>query len=89
MKTFLLATAILQSTLIFSQTGIGTTRPTAKVEINSGTANTSGLKFSNLNAATPVSTGTTLGVNARGNVVTVNGAAFIPAFEEVVPAVVI
>lgn len=50
--------------------GIGTTAPGAKVEINSGTANVSGLRFTNLTSATPVSTGQTIGVNASGNVVT-------------------
>lgn len=59
--------------------GIGTITPTAKVEINSGTANTSGLKLTNLTATTPLSSGATLGVDASGNVVTVPGSAFIPA----------
>lgn len=56
--------------------GIGTIDPTAKLEINAGTANTSGLKFTQLNASTPVSSGATLGVDAAGNVVTVPGSAF-------------
>jgi len=50
--------------------GIGTTAPNNKVEINSGTANTSGLRLTNLTSATPVSTGQTIGVDASGNVVT-------------------
>ncbi|MEN4762327.1 MULTISPECIES: hypothetical protein [unclassified Chryseobacterium] len=50
--------------------GIGTTTPTAKVEINSGTANTSGLKFTNLTSTTPISSGQTIGVDASGNVIT-------------------
>lgn len=50
--------------------GIGTAAPTAKMEINSGTANTSGLKFTNLTSATPVSVGQTIGVDTSGNVVT-------------------
>lgn len=50
--------------------GIGTTAPNNKVEINSGTANTSGLRFTNLTSATPVSTGQTIGVDATGNIVT-------------------
>ncbi|WP_289665943.1 hypothetical protein [Flavobacterium panacagri] len=57
--------------------GIGTSAPTTKLEINSSTTNTSGLKFTNLNAATPISAGATLGVDSSGNVVTVNGNAFI------------
>ncbi|MCS3532979.1 hypothetical protein [Chryseobacterium sp. JUb7] len=50
--------------------GIGTTTPTAKLEINSGTSNTSGLKLTNLTSATPISTGQTIGVDASGNIVT-------------------
>ncbi|WP_449400176.1 hypothetical protein [Chryseobacterium wanjuense] len=59
--------------------GLGTSNPTAKVEIASGTTNTSGLKFTNLNSASPVSAGATLGVDTSGNVVTVQGTAFTPA----------
>jgi hypothetical protein len=50
--------------------GVGTTAPTSKVEINSGTANTSGLKLTNLTSASPISAGQTIGVDASGNVVT-------------------
>jgi len=50
--------------------GIGTTTPTAKMEINSGTANTSGFRFTNLTSATPISAGQTIGVDASGNVIT-------------------
>ncbi|MEY8760433.1 hypothetical protein [Chryseobacterium tongliaoense] len=50
--------------------GVGTTAPNAKVEINSGTANVSGLRFTNLTSASPVSAGQTIGVDASGNVVT-------------------
>ncbi|MFP3591409.1 hypothetical protein [Chryseobacterium sp. SIMBA_038] len=50
--------------------GVGTTTPTAKMEINSGTANTSGFKFTNLTSTTPISAGQTIGVDASGNVVT-------------------
>ncbi|WP_415328218.1 hypothetical protein [Chryseobacterium sp. MMS23-Vi53] len=50
--------------------GVGTTVPTAKMEINSGTANTSGLKLTNLTSASPISAGQTIGVDASGNVVT-------------------
>lgn len=60
--------------------GIGTSTPSAKLEINAGAVNSSGLKFSNLNASSPVSNGATLGVDASGNVVTVNGSSFSPEF---------
>ncbi len=50
--------------------GIGTTTPTSKMEINSGTANTSGLKLTNLTSTSPISAGQTIGVDASGNVVT-------------------
>ncbi|MEI7488927.1 MAG: hypothetical protein WCJ72_16265, partial [Chryseobacterium sp.] len=50
--------------------GIGTSNPTARVEISSGTANTSGLKFTNINSATPPTSNTSpLGTDASGNVV--------------------
>lgn len=49
--------------------GIGTNIPTAKVEINNGTAG-SGLKFTQLNSSsTPVTASSTLGVDTAGNVV--------------------
>ncbi len=51
--------------------GIGTNNPTARLEIASGVADTSGLKFSSLTAASPTSTGQAIGVDASGNVVTV------------------
>lgn len=63
-----------------NRVGIGTGTPSSKLEINSGTSNTSGLKFSNLNSSTPLSSGATLGVDANGNVVTVPGSAFVPAY---------
>jgi hypothetical protein len=57
--------------------GIGTTTPTAKLEINNGTAG-SGLKFTQLNASsTPVTGAAPLGVDATGNVVTTPGSIFI------------
>lgn len=59
--------------------GIGTSVPTSKLEVKSGTANTSGLKFSDLNASTPISSGAALGVDETGNVVTVKGNTFSPA----------
>ncbi|MEM0519290.1 beta strand repeat-containing protein [Aequorivita flava] len=55
--------------------GIGVTNPSAKLEVYSTTANTSGLKLTRLTSASPVATGATIGVDATGNVVTVPGAA--------------
>jgi trimeric autotransporter adhesin len=55
--------------------GIGTNAPTAKLEVASGTANTSGLKFTSLTSASPTSTGQALGVDASGNVVTISSGA--------------
>jgi trimeric autotransporter adhesin len=55
--------------------GIGTNAPTAKLEVASDFANTSGLKFSSLTSASPTSTGQALGVDASGNVVTIAGAS--------------
>ena len=54
--------------------------PGNKLEIKSTTSNTSGLKFTNLTSSTPTSSGATLGVDASGNVVTVNGSSFSPVF---------
>lgn len=54
--------------------GVGTTTPTNKVEINSGTANTSGLKFTNLTPSTPIGVGQTIGIDANGNVITMANA---------------
>ncbi|MCT2561497.1 hypothetical protein [Chryseobacterium herbae] len=51
--------------------GIGTTAPNTPLEISSGTANVSGTRLTNLNAASPISTGQTLGVDDFGNVITV------------------
>ncbi len=52
-------------------TGIGTTNPSAKLELNSGTTNTSGMKFSQLNSSSPTTTNNNkaLTVDASGNVV--------------------
>ncbi|GAA5084860.1 hypothetical protein GCM10023210_05110 [Chryseobacterium ginsengisoli] len=52
--------------------GIGTTTPASKMEINSGAANTSGLRLTNLTTASPVSnaTGQAIGVDLLGNIVT-------------------
>ncbi|SFN10013.1 hypothetical protein SAMN05421594_1015 [Chryseobacterium oleae] len=51
--------------------GIGTTSPNTKLEVSSGTANVSGTTLTNLNSASPISTGQTLGVDNLGNVITV------------------
>ncbi len=52
--------------------GIGNTMPSNKLEITSLTSNTSGLRFSNLNAASTTSTGVkALGVDNLGDVVAV------------------
>lgn len=51
--------------------GIGTTAPNTLLEISSGTANVSGTRLTHLNAASPISTGQTLGVDNFGNVITV------------------
>lgn len=64
--------------------GVGTTTPTNKLEVNSGTPNASGLKLTNLTSATPISGGATLGVDAAGNVVTVTGSAFTITSETIV-----
>lgn len=56
--------------------GIGTATPGAKLEITSGTANTSGLKFTNMTSASPVTASSaTLGVDASGNVVVANSSS--------------
>ncbi|MDP9959212.1 hypothetical protein [Chryseobacterium lathyri] len=60
--------------------GLGTLSPTSKLEINSGNADVSGLKFTNLTSTSPVSSGATLGVDDSGNIVTVQGSSFTPAF---------
>jgi hypothetical protein len=60
--------------------GIGTTAPGAKLEVNSGVSNSSGMKFTNFNSSAPTSGGATLGVDANGNIVTVQGSSFSPSF---------
>ncbi|WP_415324527.1 beta strand repeat-containing protein [Chryseobacterium sp. MMS23-Vi53] len=50
--------------------GIGTSNPTARLEIASGTTDVSGLKFTNINSTTPPTANTSsLGIDASGNVV--------------------
>ena len=65
--------------------GIGTTNPGASLEVASGVSNNSGLKFTNINSTTPTSGGATLGVDASGNVVTVQGSSFSPSFSSASP----
>ncbi|MEI7978299.1 MAG: hypothetical protein WCI53_05600 [Bacteroidota bacterium] len=60
--------------------GIGTINPGTALEVNSGVSNSSGMKFTNLNSSAPTSGGATLGVDANGNVVTVQGNSFSPSF---------
>jgi hypothetical protein len=62
--------------------GIGTNTPSAKLELNSGIANTSGLKFTNLNSASPsTSNSSTLGVDNNGNVVVQSAAPIQTKFK--------
>jgi hypothetical protein len=50
--------------------GIGTTTPSALLQVKTGTPNTSGVRLENLNSASPVTAGAGgLGVDASGNVV--------------------
>lgn len=51
--------------------GVGTATPNTRFEIASGTANTSGLKLTNLTSASPIGTGQSIGVDATGNIITV------------------
>lgn len=63
--------------------GIGNINPASKLVINSGTANTSGFKITNLTSATAVGTGQLLGVDAGGNVIAIANPApaNVQAFE--------
>ncbi len=66
--------------------GIGTYDPTATLEINSNINNTSGMKFTKLNSSSPSTLGAkALGVDASGNVVTVDsgGSGTIPNLQQV------
>jgi hypothetical protein len=63
--------------------GIGdfsATTPATSLEVKSGVADNSGLRLTNLTSTSPTSGGATLGVDASGNVVTVNGSSFSPVF---------
>ncbi|REA62926.1 hypothetical protein DSL64_08430 [Dyadobacter luteus] len=51
--------------------GIGTTAPGNKAEINSGTANTSGLRFTNLNDASGITTNTNTNYNLNGRILNI------------------
>jgi hypothetical protein len=53
--------------------GIGTNTPNNTLEINSGIANTSGFRFTQLNSSSPTSTGQAIGVNSSGDIVTITG----------------
>ena len=69
--------------------GIGdfaTSSPSTKLEVKSGVSNSSGLKLTNLTSSSPTSGGATLGVDASGIVVTVNGASFSPSFGSAAPS---
>lgn len=62
--------------------GIGTSAPTARLEVASGTAGTSGLKFTNINNATATTqNAAALGVDATGNVVVQNTAPLTTTFK--------
>ena len=69
--------------------GIGdfsATSPATKLELKSGVSNSSGLRLTNLTSASPTSGGATLGVDANGTVVTVNGSSFSPSFSQASPS---
>jgi hypothetical protein len=55
--------------------GIGAINPTARLEVNSGFSNTSGLKLTNLTSASPTSIGQAIGVNANGDVVRITASS--------------
>lgn len=64
---------ILDST---GNVGIGTAAPTSRLELSSGNANTSGLKFTNMTSASPVTAAAALlGLDASGNVVVGSNSA--------------
>lgn len=52
--------------------GVGTNAPNNILEVNSGVANTSGVRLSNLTSTSPVSSGTTIGVNSTGDIITMS-----------------
>ncbi|GLU56216.1 hypothetical protein [Dyadobacter frigoris] len=62
--------------------GVGTSTPNNKLEISSGITNTSGLRFTNLNANSPInpSVPSNLGVDANGDVVIAGKSTCIPDY---------
>lgn len=59
--------------------GIGTSNPTTKLEISSGTAGVSGLKFTDLSSAsTPTSSSNYLSLDASGNVIYATNGPTLP-----------
>lgn len=62
--------------------GIGTTSPTTKLEITSGTNGISGLKFNNINSSsTPNSNTASLGIDGSGNVHVQSTAPILTSFK--------
>ncbi|MDH6251473.1 hypothetical protein M2347_001200 [Chryseobacterium sp. H1D6B] len=62
--------------------GIGIAAPTAKLELASGTANTSGLKFTNMTSTSPTTQNVAaLGVDTAGNVVIQNTVPLTSTFK--------
>lgn len=70
-NTVVLGSTSVVTTALRGNVGIGTTSPSAKLEVSSGTAGASGLKFTNFNASSATSTGQAVGVDASGNLVTI------------------
>lgn len=69
----LLACLLIKAEVQAQNVGIGTTNPTNKLEIKSSTANTSGLRFTNLTSTSTQSVSNNLGlsVDANGDVILV------------------
>jgi hypothetical protein len=62
--------------------GIGNTAPSARLEVSSGVAGTSGLKFTNINSAsTETPSAASLGIDASGNVVVQNKVPVTTVFK--------
>lgn len=63
--------------------GVGTNNPNWKFEINSGIPDVSGLRFTQLNLATPIFVGGTksLGINASGEVVAMTPLSNIAVYD--------
>jgi len=58
-------------TILGGNVGVGTTSPSTRLEIDSGIANTSGVKLSRLTSSSPTTAGQPVGVDASGNLITV------------------